>query len=200
MIDPDNITNFNATDSQLEEMLLFWILVAGKSADTISKALDKLLTTHAKDNESPFETIKNIGKRRLPNKFKSHGIGCFNGKAEYVWNAIRAGLDLRTCSVEELESIKGIGSKTSKCFLLHSRPGLEYAGLDTHILKYLRDKGYNAPKATPAKGSKQYLKLEQAFLKLAKASGKSVAEFDLDRWRKGKNGRTKKEKAASLKA
>lgn len=200
MIDPDNITNFNATDNQLEEMLLFWILVAGKSADTISKALDKLLTTHAQGNESPFEIIKNIGKRRLPNKFKSHGIGCFNDKAKYVWNTITAGLDLRTCSVEELEAIKGIGSKTSKCFLLHSRPGLEYAGLDTHILKYLRDKGYKAPKATPAKGSRQYLELERAFLKLAKASGKSVAEFDLDRWRKGKDGRKAKKEKKTIKA
>jgi hypothetical protein len=39
MIDPSNITNFNLTDHGLQEILIFWICVAGKTATTIAKAV-----------------------------------------------------------------------------------------------------------------------------------------------------------------
>ncbi|NBP02621.1 MAG: hypothetical protein EBU90_21370 [Proteobacteria bacterium] len=91
------------------------------------------------------------------------------------------GLDLKTCSVSDLESVRGIGPKTARCFLMHSRRGARYAGLDTHALKYMREKGIDVPKSTPT--GKKYLELEAKFLELADRSGKSVAEFDLEIWR-----------------
>jgi thermostable 8-oxoguanine DNA glycosylase len=72
--------------------------------------------------------------------------------------------------------------KTSRCFIIHSRPNAQYAALDTHILKHMRSLGYDTPKSTPSK--KQYLHLEKEFLKLAKKADMSPANYDLMIWNK----------------
>lgn len=180
MIDPNNITNFEASDNQLEEVITFWILVAGKMAKIASKSLERLLSFI--EGTSPFNKIKKVGEDKLPELLKSFGIGCYNSKAKSLWQLVNSNIDLRTCTVDDLEKIHGIGRKTSRCFIMHSRADAQYAGLDTHVLKFLRDKGHNVPVSTPA-SKKLYLELEQLFLGYVKKSKKSVAEFDLDVWR-----------------
>lgn len=179
MIDPTKITNFNATDNQLEEVILFWVLVAGKTAFIVSKALDNLL--NGLEGSTPFEKIRGVRKNFLPDLLKDHGIGCYNLKAKALWELVHSNIDLRTCTVEDLENIYGIGAKTARCFLIHSRPDANCAGLDTHILKFLRAKGCTVPKGTPS-SRKQYQKLEKIFLEYVKESGKSISEFDLEVW------------------
>lgn len=82
--------------------------------------------------------------------------------------------------LEDLEAIPGIGPKTARCFLIHSRPDQQYAGLDTHVLKFLRDKGHEVPASTPT--GKKYKELEKVFLQYAAESGMTVADFDLAIW------------------
>ena len=65
---------------------------------------------------------------------------------------------------------------------MHSRRDSKCAGLDTHILKFLRSKGHEVPISTPG-SKKKYLEVEQVFLKYAQASGETVADFDLNIWR-----------------
>jgi|WetSurSiteA1Bulk_404760.scaffolds.fasta_scaffold01113_1 thermostable 8-oxoguanine DNA glycosylase len=185
MIDPVHITNFNQTDEQLEEVLLFWVLVAGKTASIISKALEKIL--NSLPGSTPFEKIRGVERNNLPKLLKDHGIGCFNLKARALWELVNSNLNLRTCSVEDLEKIYGIGSKTARCFIVHSRPNSNHACLDTHVLKFLRAKGHKVSKGTPS-SKKQYKELEQVFLNYVKKSGKSVAEFDLEVWNSYANG------------
>ena len=180
MIDPTNITNFNQTNEQLEEVMLFWALVTGKTASVVSKQLDKLL--NSLEGATPFDKIKNVGEKKLPETLKAFGIGCYNSKAKSLWQLVNSNLNLRTCSVDDLEKIHGIGRKTSRCFIIHSRSDAQYAGLDTHILKFLHSKGHDVPTSTPT-SKRLYLEIEQLFLKYAKKSKKSVAEFDLDIWR-----------------
>ena len=83
--------------------------------------------------------------------------------------------------MEDLEAIPGIGPKTSRFFLLHTRPNQEIAVLDTWILKYLKNAGYNAPKATPS--GKKYLELEKNFLFEARKNNMKPADFDIYIWR-----------------
>lgn len=78
MIDPNNITNYNLNKPQLEEVLLFWVCAAGKTAKTAAKNLDSLLRSI--NGKTPFLAIKNI--KDLPEKLKSYGIGCYNHKAK----------------------------------------------------------------------------------------------------------------------
>ena len=83
---------------------------------------------------------------------------------------------------EDLEKIHGVGMKTSRCFILHSRKDAQYAGLDTHMLKFLRSKGIDAPMSTPS-SKKQYLTLEKYVLYYAQLAKRSPADFDLEIWR-----------------
>jgi thermostable 8-oxoguanine DNA glycosylase len=81
-----------------------------------------------------------------------------------------------------LEAITGVGPKTARFFILHTRPNQTMAVLDTHILKYLRDKGHTTQKVTPPAG-KKYDELEQIVIAEAKASGMSQPDFDLHIWK-----------------
>jgi hypothetical protein len=185
MIDPVNITNFNLNKYQLEEMLLFWVCAAGKNALSSARGLDRFLT-FIDGHKRPFESIWSIcdrfGFSKLPVYMKEAGIGCYNQKATTFWQLADGELNLKTCSIAELEQIKGIGRKTSRCFVMHSRKNVRCAGLDTHILHFLADQGYEVPKATPS-SQKEYLRLENAFLKLADKSGMSLADYDLHIWK-----------------
>ena len=189
MIDPSNITNYNLTDVELEEHILFWVTAAGKNGRTAARCLEKFMVdTAAKyQNNTPFAAIlKTKSLFDLPEKLKSCGIGCYNNKARSFYELAVAKftnkLDLKTCSTEELEKIYGIGMKTSRCFILHSRKGARLSGLDTHMLKHLREVGIeDVPKSTPS-SKKKYLILEQEVLRLSDEAGMSPADYDLEIW------------------
>lgn len=183
MIDPTKITNYHLNDHQLEEMILFWVCAAGKNGVTAARCLDVLLNRwkNAANSISPFVIISFIyDHSNLPEQLKMAGIGCYNNKAKTFVSLVNEQLDLRNCSVEDLESIPGIGPKTARCFVIHSRENQQYAGLDTHVLKFLRDKGHDVPKSTPT--GKKYRELELIFLNYVRESGKTVADFDLTIW------------------
>ncbi len=183
MIDPSKITNYNLDNYQLQEILLFWVCVAGKTADVIARRLNNILDSWECDrNKMPFSVIKALDKSELGIILKDNGIGCFNLKAQAMKELADNNFDLRNCTVEDLESITGIGMKTSRCFIIHSRKEAPYAGLDTHILKHLALCGYNVPKSTPTK--KKYLELEKVFVSMARQQGKTIAEYDLEIWNK----------------
>ena len=64
---------------------------------------------------------------------------------------------------------------------MSSRPKARVACLDTHLLKYLAERGVrNVPKSTPS-SKKQYERLERVFLSLV-PKNKTPAEFDLEIW------------------
>lgn len=198
MIDPTNITNYNLSDEDLERHILFWVCAAGKNGVTAAKAVDKfesLMRTFASidpnityafpvhpDKDTLFELIHKMGFEELKGTMRNAGIGCFRLKARTFKMLAKSGLNLRTCTVDDLEDIKGIGPKTARCFLIHSRPNQKLAGLDRHILSFLRDKGYNVPKNTPT-GNK-YKQIEKIFLNEAEKFDKSIAELDLEIWNK----------------
>ena len=182
MINAIKITNFDLNDHGLEEQILFWVCAAGKNGVTAAKCLDKLLNSAGFFDPSPFAIIRYLStNQNLPQQMKACGIGCYNNKAKTFAELAYANLDLKTCSVDELEKIKGIGPKTARCFLIHTRPSQRYAGLDTHVLKFLRDKGHQVPKSTPT--GKKYIELEQIFLMYADQQNIPVAEFDLQIWK-----------------
>lgn len=183
MIDPTKITNFNTTDAELQEMVLFWVCAAGKNGVTAAKSLDKLLNSVDSnvDSPMPFDRIQYIEKKfELANQMKKFGIGCFNRKAITFQSLVHSKINLRTCSVEELEKIYGIGPKTARCFLIHSRPNQRLAGLDTHILKFLKDQGHQVPRNTPT--GKKYKQIEKIFLEYADKFKIPIADLDLIIW------------------
>lgn len=180
MIEPTRITNFNRTTAELEEFLLFGIAVAGKKAiqtrDSLNDFLDGMLP-----GETPFGYITRLEDRGwlLP-MLKECKLSPYGTRYNGFLAATLKG-DLRTVTVEELDDIPGVGPKTARFFVVHSREGARHAVLDTHILAWMRDQGYRAPKQTPQSPS-MYTALEDSFLHEADARGLTPAELDLQIW------------------
>lgn len=189
MIDPHNITNFNRTDEELEEFLLFCILVHGKRAEVQALKLEQLLMylSNVIGESSPFRLVDiaiNTDTEDESNLFldaaKKFKVGQYERLIESVSDLIQLG-DLKSVTVEQLENCFGIGPKTARFFIVHSRPNQQHAVLDTHILRWMRGKGIETPTNTPQ--GKKYAEFEKKFLTFVADSGMSVAEFDLNIWK-----------------
>lgn len=182
MIDPRDVTKFDRTVAELEEFWLFCLVVAGKKAMTQAKLLDAFLEDARTDvKQTPFEILRSLqGQGKLGEKLRESRLGQYTRLERAMVMSLT--LDLQTCSTGNLEALPGVGSKTARFFLLHTRPNQQIAVLDTHVLHHMRDLGLTTQKGTPPTG-KKYDALEQEFIKLAKASGMSIADYDLHIWR-----------------
>jgi len=179
MIDPHNITKFNRTQEELEAFWLFSVLVAGKNAKVQAGKLSGFLYNPVSDL-SPFQLITHLCIwGNLRRRMEDHKLGQYNRIIQCFEQSID--LDLRTCTIDELEAIHGVGPKTARFFLLHSRPKQRFAVLDTHILKWIKEYlDPTAPKNTP--NGKRYAELEQTYLNHCDTTGCNPADLDLLIW------------------
>lgn len=179
MINPLRITNFKRTDTELQVFWIFCILVAGKNADNAARVIARILSRMPLEEYTPFQCFRALGELGIRNAL----VAARAGQYDRVSRAIRESLDLdlRTASVEDLENIFGVGPKTARFFLLHSRPGMEVAVIDTHIRKFLNYHLQDVPRHL---SRKQYAELEPVFISLAKAyfPGMAIADVDLLLW------------------
>lgn len=190
MIDPSDVTKYDRTEEELEEWLLFCIVAAGKTAKTQARLLENFLTSlrdiskslTGATGQSPFKLIYNADSIGV---LKDELIKSRLGQYNRLEKSFRKTHDfigkLKTITIDELETIPGVGPKTSRFFLLHSRQNQNYAVLDTHILHYMRDNGLTSFTITPDK--KRYASVEQQFLNHAKAINKTLADLDLEIWK-----------------
>ncbi len=164
---------------ELEWRLLYAIVVAGKSQSFADVAMRRF---YPSCDQTPFEQIRELDAAgTLDARIRSARMGNYNKLLLAFRSIANSKLDLNTCSLAQLEEHHGIGYKTSRFFLLWTRPGVEFAALDTHVLKWLRFIGYEAPKATPSSSS-QYEELEKLFLQEAKARGLPARILDAAIW------------------
>jgi hypothetical protein len=184
MIDPIEVTKFDRTDVELQEWWLFSLVVAGKTAATQARLLDGFLVG-LPPGESPFAQIRVTTDDELFRHMKAARLGQYGRLARAFRESSTIALDWRTCPVAALEAIYGVGPKTARMFVMHSREhDQRYAALDTHILKFLKDKGVpDVPKATPGSPI-QYRRLERIFVQHAEEAGMGVADFDLHIWKR----------------
>jgi hypothetical protein len=193
MIDPRRVTNFDRTREELEEFMLFSIVVAGKNAFVQAKKLEEFLSKRQRYPDgstymgspfcqSPFEYITEIDwNKQLTEKLRDVKMGQY----ERITSAFRGishlfRYPLFKTDIALLECIKGIGMKTARFFAIHSRPNQRYACLDTHILQWLGERGHEVPKSTPRR--QQYLDLEKIFLDYCDKMNMIPSELDLKIW------------------
>ena len=185
MIDPTDVTKFDRTVDELQEFWLFCICVAGKTAVQQAKVLENFLRDGRAEFPgfvTPFQVVGVMDVSGiLLDRIKEARLGQYP-KLERAFRE-SLGKDLKTCTIEDLESIHGVGAKTARYFMLHTRKDQRIACLDTHVIRHMRDLGLTEQKGTPPSGPK-YKALEDEFLKLADASGMTVADFDLMIWNK----------------
>ena len=191
MIDPYKITNYNRNQYELEEFLLFCIVVAGKTAYIQAQKLnDFLFSVNTRlmmpENVNPFQSLKSaeqhgilmeeIQKAKLGQYKKIYSGFKFITQTEY---------NLSKMTPQILEKIPGVGMKSSRFFLLHSDTFYKdkIAILDTHILKFIKENiDDRAPKSTPVIPL-TYRFWEDMFLSWCKQNDKNVADFDLEVWK-----------------
>jgi len=169
---------------ELECRLLYSVIVAGKNAAFANCVMRRWLAGHTlyQKGETAFEAIRRLDSTgALETSFRDVRSGNYGKVTSAARGMANAGLDLLHCTPQDLEKIKGIGPKTSRFFIIWTRPEARYAALDVHILRWLRKQGYNAPKSTP-QSSKRYAELEQAFLDEAEKRKKLPRELDMEIW------------------
>jgi endonuclease III len=180
MIYTDQVTDFHKSQECLEEFVLFAIAVANKSAEPTAHRVDRLLMSCPQVG-TPFQKIKHlIDLEFLGIALVHHRFGQYNRIAR-AYKEVVALAPEELLDVEKLESIHGIGPKTARFIVLHSKEDARVAVLDTHILKWLRDLGHKVPKVTP-KG-KRYEEVERLFLSIADDMKMHPATLDLQIWK-----------------
>ena len=181
MIDPENVFLYNAPKSKLEEFLIFCICVANKQAARTAVLVARLLS-YGKGT-TPLKKIENmVNTGKLGAILREIRTGQYK-RLEKAFNYLTTNsIDLKTCTIDDLLAVPGIGQKTARYFILCTRLQQNIAALDTHILRFLRDKGYEVPKSTPQSAS-IYNRIEKFFLKEANGVSLNPAEFDLMIWK-----------------
>ena len=175
----DQLTNETMSDRELQWRIIYSIIVAGKSAKFAENAIRKLFSGY---DEPPFEMIKIWwAAHTLESHLRMAKTGNYGKLATALRVLALSSIDLRTCTPADLEVVYGIGPKTSRFFILWTRPNARCAALDIHILRWLGEKGYKVPKNTP-QSAKAYAVLEKAFLDEAEKLGMSPAELDKQVW------------------
>jgi len=164
-----------------EWFVLFAICVAGKSAKQTQGKVNDYLRIYSR-KFTPFQVVqRDVNAGVLGVALRTHRMGQYK-RIERAFTEVSK-LDVRTdLTVEKLEAIPGIGPKTARFIVLYTNPDADCVPLDTHILKYLKSRGYEGvPKSTPPAG-KKYRQLEARFQMEAADHGKSVRQLDTEVW------------------
>jgi hypothetical protein len=179
LIDPHAITNFERSKRELQTFWLFCVLVAGKNSAVQSRKLNEFLGT-ARCNQLPFSFIQTLSDDGILGlATRHHKLGQYNRLYRCFTESLN--LDLRNCTVQDLEAIHGVGPKTARFFLTHSRPDQKFAILDTHVLRWMSTwVCAHVPRSTPSGGT--YLHLERLFLDYCKTHSTTPAKLDLQIW------------------
>lgn len=190
MIDPAKVTNYNRTHAELEEFLLFGINVAGKKSSIEAPKLERFLIglrdrygNACSDPSSPFSLVRYAwAEGTLQTLMKRYGISPYKQRYNSYCDILHI-QDLYTIPLQSLMKIRGVGLKTARFFLSHSREDFDEPMLDTHILSFLRDQGYSdAPKTTPSNPS-VYAQYASIFKDIARQLNQSVTDLDLQIWK-----------------
>ena len=191
MINPYNITDYSRKRGELEEFLLFCIVVAGKTAYIQAQKLEDFLkSVNARlmmpESSSPFQILKSANQHGiLMEEIQKAKLGQYRKIYNGFKYITEQEYDLTRMTPEELELIPGVGMKTSRFFLLHSDKTYKdkIAIIDTHILKFIKENiDIRAPKSTPTIRV-TYKYWEDRFLYWCESNNKNVADFDLEVWK-----------------
>lgn len=181
MVDPNDVTKYDRTTAELEEFLLFGVCVQGKNSQVQSRKLEQLLSSIPGDLTPLQKVERMVNDGSLEQRLREVKMGRYNRIPRCFAELVDRDFDLRTVTVDQLESVYSIGCKTSRFFLMHSRPKQNLACLDVHILRWLRDQGHqNIPESTP--GKEEYHQIEKLFLNEATERGMSPEDLDLKIW------------------
>jgi len=156
------------TDAEMEKFMVFCLLNRAMPYALVCKGFDAL-ELHGLTNR---EALKKASKEHIA-KVLSNGYRFPNTSADFLKAWGNNPINLKTASREEMvDNINGIGYKLASMFLRNTR-GLQYAVIDTHTKKWLKEQGVV---------SSSYVELEKAFVEKSQELGRNLYEFDMEIW------------------
>lgn len=166
--------------AELQFKLIYSMVVAGKSAKFAEGVMSRLCPHGLM--ALPFNWFRQVVDKghTIESLLRDSRSGNYGKLTKGIIELIAAKIDLAKCTPEQLETIHGIGPKTSRFFILWTRKGAVHAALDTHVLKWLRFIGHDAPKSTPS--GKEYVRLEKIVILEAKRRKMTPRELDAAIW------------------
>jgi thermostable 8-oxoguanine DNA glycosylase len=169
--------------AEVQRKFIYSVIVAGKSAEFARNKLGSWLETYNFDNELPFDTIKRLrGNNKLRDSFEDVKTGNYTKLTRACKEVIDSGIDITNSDPDQLEQIYGVGPKTSRFFIMWTRDGEEYGILDTHILKWLQEQGYDVPDDTP-QDLDRYEEIQEVFINEAKKRNLKPRDLDFKIWK-----------------
>lgn len=169
------------TRGELEWRLIYAAVVAGKSAAFANAAVARLRTygVPPEHRETPIEFLGREPELHL----RAAGTGRYQTLSRMLRELRADPPDLARCAPEDLERYAGVGPKTSRFFILWTRPDANFAVLDRHVLRWLSERGYSGiPRSNPVRGV--YRRIEGFFLREAAKWNLTPRELDLRIWGK----------------
>ena len=189
MVDPEDVTNFQRTRAELFEFWLFSLFVRGKTASVQARKLDAFFASLG-----GMPGILDLDRSEIERGLRDVKAGQYGSLADAIHATNQALREdpafLETADPEHLTALPGVGPKTARFFILHSRKESRFAALDTHIIKFLKLRGHlpeSASNVTPG-SERVYARLEAAFLEEADKEGVHPADFDLAIWKGARDG------------
>jgi len=140
MIDPNLVTNYARDDDELLEFWLFCLFVRGKNANVQALKLAQFVDLCRQTPNKWISLTAGLYQKRdhVDGMLRSVKAGQYDTlTAAIVQTVERVQKNpdfLRSASARNLEDIHGVGPKTARYFILHTRPKARVAALDTHIL------------------------------------------------------------------
>lgn len=175
----ENKPDYTRDENELQEFLLFSMMVAGKNAKIVCNKLNQFAEDVDPNGDGILSACAQLDQMgMLEEKIREHKLGNYTRFLRFVREAFRKGLKIGSCSIDELETLFGIGPKTSRFFVSFTRKGCRYAILDRHVLAWLRDQGIKAPKTTPT-DRRKYLELEKTYLELVGDKDPSQTDYQI---------------------
>lgn len=187
MVNPFDITKFDRTYAELQEFLLFCIMVAGHNSMTTKAALERLMdetVCFVQYGNLIFSELNKLDDDTLVEVLTDARTGkyCLLSKAIRYVGKHYSYVPLDSLSIGELVEIPGVGPKTARFFVLHSRPNARVAVLDVHVLRWLKEQGYLYVRTQTPQAESTYKRIEGYFLEEADKRGLEPYKLDTLIW------------------
>ena len=165
--------SINLDDFELQWRLLYSIFVANKTSEFAEKKTLAFIGMLNKD-ELPFDYIKTLDDFWLDNTLRFIGVGQYRRTVPALRGIVN--LNLRTCTIDDLEAVKGIGMKTSRFYLMCIKRDSDVATLDVHVLRWMKSQGYDVPTLSEEDQLRLFLRVNTTGTPIDKAHLEAVRE------------------------
>lgn len=167
------------TTQQLDEFMVFCILDTAVPYEMVCRTWDAL----KKNKMTTRKGLRHSKLTQIIKVLRSSGYRFPNQHAKRLKMFAFNPIDLKRATRDEIvDEVNGVNYKLASMFLRNTR-GLDYAVMDVHTRRWLREYLTKHTKMSQEKLKRMKYDEEEGYFKaIAKLSGKTTKELDLEIW------------------